>query len=352
MRRSTEQLQHDLFQFAQRALEAKVGPVTVLTQPPEATLRVTFDGNSLFFVLQMMAYATEDRIRRALRDRDNSAGSINLIVADRLTVSAKVLMASFGWGYIESSTGSIFIHAPGVRIETSVETLSADLVSTTQRLARSGIVGRNGRILAYELLRRHFDNDDTPIKTSTSKKEFDLPRSSTSDAMRALIAADLVRDNGAPIIPELFWELARNWKPTQQQFLASTPDPSAWADEVAVSQQSWKLAGTQAAIIHGAPAVGTSDTQLELYVPSLVEMSVATRMHGVTDALSAKAVLLAPPVPQIIRRSEAPSTTRFQGWSVVHPVCAALDLASIDDARSHQILSEWEPKGRAVWHED
>jgi hypothetical protein len=40
-----------------------------------------------------------------------------------------------------------------------------------------------------------------------------------------------------------------------------------------------------------------------------------------------------------------------RGWPVVHPVAAALDLAALDDARSHQILDEWRPAGEAVWHD-
>ncbi|CAN5750847.1 hypothetical protein BH23ACT2_BH23ACT2_00250 [soil metagenome] len=349
MRRPAGELTRDLEQFAVAALEERVGPVSLASGADSSDdVVVEVDGQQLAIALKTMAYATVDRIealRRAGTGRNDDDRMV-LIVADRINAPARELIESSGWGHLDTSTGNLFLRAPGVRVETTVAALERGSSGD-----RSGVVGRSGRVLAYEILRRHYDGSPDPILTSTSKDEVDLARSSASDAMRALVAADLVTRDGAPALPDLFWELARVWQPADRRWLATVPDPDDWNLEADPDAAASHLAGTEAAIVHGAPAVGAGDGPVELYVPGPVLLSIAVRRYGVADPISAAASVAVPSAHQVTRPRHDQAERHHRGWPVVHPVAAALDLAALGDARSQQILDEWHPKGEAVWHE-
>lgn len=348
MRRPTSELTRDLERVAVSALEEAVGPVSRPgTGDARCDLVVDVDGAHLEVELKAMAYATPDRVealRRASASQPSDSPSrLVLVVADRVNTPARELIEATGWGYLDTSAGALFLRAPGLRIQTIVAALDHGPAD-----ARAGVVGRAGRVLAYELLRRHFDRSQDPILTSTSQEEFGLARSSTSDAFRALRTADLVDRSGAPALPDLFWELAQVWQPSDRRWLASVPDPDDWLRDGAAA---WSLGGTEAAIVHGAPAVGAGDGPLDLYVPSPVLLSMVTRRCGVAEPISAVASVAMPSAHQVTGPPIGQHQRRHRGWPVVHPVAAALDLAALGDARSHQILQEWQPKGEAVWRE-
>lgn len=121
-----------------------------------------------------------------------------------------------------------------------------------------------------------------------------------------------------------------------------TPDSAA---------TTWRLGGAAAAIAHGAPAVGTSDGPLELYVPGPVLLTVCARRYGAADPLSAVASVAVPAAHQVTGPWDPDRDRRAHGWPLAHPVAAALDLAAQSDARSRQILADWSPSGAAVWHD-
>ena len=92
---------------------------------------------------------------------------------------------------------------------------------------------------------------------------------------------------------------------------------------------------------------------MDLYVPGPVLLTIAERRYGAADVLSARASVAVPAVSQVtaVPAPGARAPVIVRGWPVVHPVAAALDLASLGDARARQILEEWEPDGNAVWRE-
>jgi len=346
MRRSTAQIEEELQDLAVRALIEKVGPVTEAADG-RADLVVDVDGRRLAIDLRATAYGTVERVDAMRRRHPPRDDLLVLFVADRINRPAQDALRSLGWGYFDASTGALFLRGSGVLVDTTVDT-----VATGPDAKPSGIVGWTGRIVAYELLRRHFDQDPNRILTSRSEKEFGAPRSSTSDALRALAAADLIID-GEPVVPQLFWELARVWAPADRRWLASVPDPADWVFEHDPTRGSWRIGGARAAAFHGAPVVDAGEGAVELYVPGPVLLSIATRRYGVAEPLSAAASVAVPTVHQVTRSyypDEVPELL-VDGWPVVHPVAAVLDLAALDDARSLQILSEWHPRGAAVWHE-
>lgn len=346
MRRSAAQIEEELHGLAVRALVEKVGPVTDAGDG-RADLVVDVDGRRLAIDLRATAYGTVERVEAMRRKHPPRDDLLVLLVADRINRPAQDALRSLGWGYLDASTGALFLRGSGVLVDTTVDT-----VVSGPDVKPSGIVGWTGRIVAYELLRRHFDQDPRPIRTTRSNDEFGAPRSSTNDALRALAAADLLIE-GEPVLPQLFWELARVWAPTDRRWLASVPDPADWVFGHDPTRGSWRVGGARAAAFHDAPVVDAGEGAVELYVPCPVLLSIATRRYGVAEPLSAVASVAVPTAHQVTRPydpGEVPELL-LDGWPVVHPVAAALDVAALADARSLQILSEWHPRGAAVWHE-
>lgn len=346
MRRSAAQIEEELHGLAVRALIEKVGPVTEVGDG-RADLVVDVDGRRLAIDLRTTAYGTVERVEAIRRRQPPGGDRLVLLVGDRINRPAQEALKAWGWGYLDASTGTLFLRASGVLVDTTVDT-----VITRPDAKPSGIVGWTGRIVAYELLRRHFDRDPRPILTSRSNDEFGAPRSSTSDALRALAAADLIID-GEPVVPQLFWELARVWAPADRRWLASVPDPEEWRSAPDPTRGAWRIGGARAAAFHGAQVVDAGQGAVELYVPGPVLLSIATRRYGTADPLSAVASVAVPTVHQVARSYDPDDVPEplLDGWPVVHPVAAALDLAVLGDARSQQILSEWHPAGAVVWHD-
>lgn len=83
----------------------------------------------------------------------------------------------------------------------------------------------------------------------------------------------------------------------------------------------------EAAIVHGAPAVGAGPGTIDLYVPNATQLSIALRRYGAANPISAVASIALPPVPQLTNHHTGRSEKLHRGWPVTHPVDAALDLA-------------------------
>lgn len=197
-RRSTAALNRNLREQAAVALAAVVGGVPSL-KASQGDLEVELDGHRVTLDVRTMGYATVERVEALKRSNRPLGDRPVLVVADRINQPARTALRAEGWGYFDVATVSLFLRAPGIRIDTTVE--AADPGSQSKPV---GVVGRAGRVVAYELLRRRYDRDQRPVLTTTSFDQFDLARSSTSDARRALIAAGLLTEEGEPVVPELF----------------------------------------------------------------------------------------------------------------------------------------------------
>ena len=345
-RRSADVLNRSLREQAAIALSTAVDGVNS-TASSTGDLEIEIDGHLVTVAVRTMAYATVERVEALKRSDPPSGGRPVLVVADRVNQPARTALREAGWGYFDVTSGSLLVRAPGVRIDTTV-----DAIDPGTRSKPVGIIGRAGRVVAYELLRRRYDRDQRPVLTTTSSDEFALARSSTSDARRALTGAGLLTEDGEPVVPELFWALAREWAPTDRRWLASVPDPKDWNRAHDSTEPTWRLGGLQAAITLGAPVVAAGEQPMDLYVPDPVLLSIAVRRYGSSDPLAAAATVTVPAVHQVTAPHDpASQDRRHNGWALVHPVAAALDLAALGDARSQQILAEWQPDGEAVWHE-
>lgn len=345
-RRSADVLDRSLREQATIAIAESVDKVNS-AKGPTGGLELEIDGHRVTVDVRTMAYATVERVEALKRIDPPSGDQPVLVVADRINQPARTALRDAGWGYFDVTSGSLLLRAPGIRIDTTV-----DVVDPGTRSKPVGVVGRAGRVVAYELLRRRYDRDERPVLTTTSFDQFDLARSSTSDARRALIGGGLLTEDGEPAVPELFWALSRAWAPTDRRWLATVPNPKDWERAHDPTEATWRLGGVQAAIALGAPIVSAGEAPVDLYVPGPVLLSIAVRRYGSSDPLAAAASVTVPIVHQVTA-PPAPTSRerRHNGWLVVHPVAAALDLAALGDARSQQVLAEWQPDGEAVWHE-
>ncbi|MCZ7628031.1 MAG: hypothetical protein M5U19_02570 [Microthrixaceae bacterium] len=315
-RRSTDVLDRSLREQAVAALIEAVGGVQPAGNSTE-DLEIELDGHWASIEVKTMAYATVDRVEALKRKVLPSGDRSVLVVADRINQPAQVALREAGWGYLDLATGRLFLRAPGIRIDTTV-----DVVEPGERPKPVGVVGRAGRVVAYELLRRRYDRDPRPVLTTTSFDQFDLARSSTSDARRALIGAGLLTEDGEPVLPELFWALAREWAPTDRRWLASVPDPKDWDRAHDPTEPTWRLGGTQAAIALGAPIVSGGETPAEFYVPGHVLLSIAARRYGSSDPLAAAASVAVPVVHQVTAppiRHRVNVATAAGSWSTRLP---------------------------------
>lgn len=167
------------------------------------------------------------------------------------------------------------------------------------------------------LRRWAYDRDPRPVLTTTSADQLDLARSSTSDARRALIGAGLLTEDGEPVLPELFWALAREWAPTDRRWLASVPDPEDWDRAHDPTEPTWRLGGAQAAIELGAPIVTAADGPIDLYVPGPVLLSIAVRRCGSSDPLAAAASVAVPAMVPLVRAAAALEAEDIPPFAVI-----------------------------------
>jgi hypothetical protein len=298
-----------------------------------------------------ISYATPERLTTIGPNRsvDGSGDRVTLVLAGRTSAPARRLMREEGIGYFDATTGELYLRGGGLRIDA----VTPGATSPSQARPAPGVKGLAATTMAYELLRRAFDGDHRPLGVRPATDELGLARSSISDARQRLVGAGLVTEDDEPTLPSLFWELALSWAPKERRWLAEIPDPGEWNALADSASGEWRLGGLSAAVALGAPGVGVGEAPLDLYVPGPVLLTIAERRYGTADVLSARASVAVPAVSQVtsVPAPGARLPVIVRGWPVVHPVAAALDLASLGDARARQILEEWEPDGNVVWRE-
>jgi hypothetical protein len=125
---------------------------------------------------------------------------IGVVVAGAVPEATKAILRDHGWGWLDRR-GELDLRAPGLVLHTT------DIAPSTPQ-ARSGardpIRGRAGITTAACLL---LDPDDPPGVREIARRG-NLAPSTVSTALSDLRAASLVEDDGAPLIPELFWSLS------------------------------------------------------------------------------------------------------------------------------------------------
>lgn len=298
--------------------------------PGPDSVTFSLDGVGHSLRVEAVAYCTGQRARGLVVD----GGTARLVVAERITADGRTVLSDAGWSWLDRR-GRLHVRAPGIRIDVDVP---ADPRVRQTVQPGQAITGRSGLTVAYWLC-RHPGTSLSPTKDAT---DLALAPSTISTTVRRLSAAGLVDDDGAAVLPELFWELAAVWRP-ERTWLLGVPQPSARAEDV--HAPGWRRTGTSAALAYGAPIVATAGEPVELYVVGPVEMSIAVRTYGSAQPGQGAASVAVPPVSAVVGAD--PTLPLVDGWPAAPILAVALDLAQ-DRARGREILESWSTPD-AVW---
>ena len=303
-----------------------------------AALHVLVDDRSITIPITAVAYCTGQRARLLVTEHQPLQGVFPLVVADKITTEARAILTASGWSWLDRR-GRLHLRGPGVRVDTDVP----NQLSKTQASVTQPISGRGGITVAYWLCA----HPGRSLSPNRSAAELGLAPSTISTAVRRLIDAGVLDDDGSGLFPELFWELAGVWR-TEQRWLTHAPDPRL---ERSADRRvpNWRRSGSAAAMAYGAPIVTTGGEPVELYVPGPVNVSIAVRRHGAAEPGTGRAVITVPPTRAVTAGldSEDSDPPEIDGWLAAPVLTVALDLAQ-DRARGREILTDWNHPD-AVW---
>jgi len=337
-RRTSGQLVIEAADAALAALRAAGLTSSQATEPePGDVIRVTVDDRTFPIRVVPKPYCTAEAARQLLAAKWSDGSEVApLVVSEKVTVDARSELSRAGYSWLDRR-GHLYLRGPGVMVD-------VDVPSEPGRTTPSGrgapISGRSGLTVAYWQL----SQPDEALSPNRMAARLGLAPSTISVTTRRLAEAGLVDEGHRAVIPELFWELAEAW-PTERTWLAGTPQPPLDNDPQAAG---WRIRGDSAAAAWGAPVVSQASDTLELYVPGPVEVTVARRRYGVTEAGTGRANLAVAPVARICAGLEPESRTpRVGNWAVAPKLAVALDLAQ-DRGRGREILAGWRDDD-AVW---
>lgn len=305
-------------------------------------LLTTHDDRSIAVQVKSTSLVSADSAPHQVRgwSGDLAGGVLGLVVADRITATARDELTRQGWSWLDLR-GHLRLSGPGVLIDSDVPAV------TKQRLDRAGIIGPVGAELSALLLLHPGER----LGVRTAAAILSRAPSSISQAFTTLRAAGLVDENRAPVLPGLFWELADHWEPIGSD-VARLPAPGESRDMAALklgldeieSSVGWALTDTVAAADLGAPIAMRADYPFDFYVPDQATLRRAVTVLGPASGISRRAgrVKVAP-VPLVCSRRVDASGWANQSWPLAHPVFVALDLSQ-DPGRGREILEGWTPR--------
>ena len=304
-------------------------------------LVVTVDGIEVVVNIEAASVvnpATVERLLAAAAARETM--HTHVVVGDLITGPAREALRDEGWSWLDRR-GHLVLRAKGVHIDADI--------STDRRPATGPppkpISGTAAISWAVALLL----SPESPPSMREIARRVSLSHSAIVTASRRLRDASLVRSDGRPLIPELFWALADAWHPTPVGLVEVPP-----RDHVGVyaaldvnlddSGPGWAVAGTMGAAAWGAPvAIGTNYPP-DFYVPSAAALRQATLRLGEAPRFEDRACTVAmAPTPLVCAERLARDRSTGGGWRFAHGIFAALDLAQ-DRARGAEILAGWDPQ--------
>lgn len=307
-------------------------------------------GGRVVIEVKRLSLAAADGLDRRIKQWSRQTpqdGVIGVLVADRVTSEAREVLRAAGWGWLDLR-GHLHIAGPGLFIDTDVPSMRG----TPGRSAP--LAGRVGVEVAALLLL----NPDEPAAVRQIAGLLSRAPSSVSQVLSSMQAAALLDEQRKPTVPELFWELAAQWRPSHADVQAvpssgrgAVNDALRLGFENVEATAGWALTDTMAAATYGAPVGVRSDHPLDFYVPDAATLRRAVSLLGAArDHDSRAATVRVAPVPMICSRRVDPSGWADQVWPLAQPLFVALDLAQ-DPGRGREVLDGWTPgdRGSRVW---
>lgn len=333
----------DALRRAIESLGMSTGPATTGSQHD---LVVSIDGIDVGVEIAAAAVITPGTVARMLAASERSARSVHLAVGDLVTSSAQGALRDAGWGWLDRR-GRLVLRSEGVYIDTDVPADERSSAAPTRRPI-SGVAAVSW---AAALL---MSPTDPPAMRAVARR-VSMSHSAIVSAGQRLKDAALVRSDGRPLIPELFWTLAESWS-TRTVPLAHLPQAGDANADATLDMnldretQGWAVAGTVGAAVWGAPLAIGSAYPPDFYVPSATQIRRATRRLGEAPGFEDRACTVAvAPTPLICAERFDRDSNEWGHWRFAHGLFAALDLAQ-DRARGTEILADWNPKDFArVW---
>ena len=258
---------------------------------------------------------------------DASARPPTIIVADRISEAARAQLSRVDLAWLDRR-GHLWIRTAGIFV-------NADVRPSTGPPARRvvEIFKGTGLDVALGLLRFPLES----YGVNQLAREIGRSPGRVSEILSALRRQGLVGADNLPIIPELFWAIAEEWKPRW------TPMPSAPPPE---PPERYRLTGTLGALALDVPLVaGAAGTWPRLYVADDVDLATVLGAYGAASGWTGSEVAVCPSRYGFTWGS----STYRDGYLVANPLVVALDLAQ-DRARGSELLEGWAPKDfTRVW---
>ena len=306
--------------------------------PRSGDLVVGLEGFDVELELKRRSLVTDATASQLL---DQVGGGRLLVVADRVTESARELLTSRKAGYLDLR-GRLALRTGPILIDAEVRPIK-------ERAERvDGLSGKAGLEVAVALLLE--PEKDASVRDLA--RELGRSASTVSEVLKALRRQGLVDEGNRVVGTELFWHVADRWS-TPQTYVARLPDPgdpSTKALRVGLDEEvGWATVGSVPASGYGAPVVAREDQLVEFYVPDAATVRRGVTLLGAAPtAASAKASIRVAPVPAVLSHRTMPRG-RTMKWPAAHPLFVALDLAQ-DQERGREILDAWTPtEGVRVW---
>jgi hypothetical protein len=257
---------------------------------------------------------------------------LNVIVADRVVEPARALLARPGWGYLDRR-GRLALRGPGLVVDVPVPA-TIERPAPTPPLA-TGV----GREVAVAFLL----GEETETVRGLARRLLRSP-SAVSTAFAGLRAEGLIDDAMKPVVPDLFWALAAQWRSPVVHLLRAPS--SGTSRDKALDVDGWALTDTRAAMEYGAPVAVGSAYPPDFAVPDKWTLDRAKRLLGAADATAYGATVRVARVPWVCTRR----VEHGDEWPLAHPLFVALDLAA-DPGRGREVLDAWTPPEpwRRVW---
>lgn len=334
----TEELVVDAFRQRGVVVRPPVGAPGVL---PDLVLDP--DGVAVTVHVKRRALVTDDVAARLLAEV--SDGEVLMLVADRVTDSARRLLIQNGGGYLDLR-GRVAVRTDRLVIDAPVEPVGG---RSSRLEALSGKVGLEVATALLMEPKRGF-------AVRELARELDRSPSTVSEVLAALRRDGLTDDTNSVIGTDLFSQVAERW-PSRRILLANLPMPG---DAVLDSplrlglddpaNPGWALTDSAAAAAYGAPLAFRTGQALDFFVPDQTVLRRATTLLGtVASSAQAQATVRIAPVPAAVRQ-RVDLDHHPTEWPLARPLFIALDLAQ-DVGRGREILDGWNPDERwtRVW---
>ncbi len=310
-------------------------------------LVVTVDGIEVVVDIEAASVvnpATVERLLAAAAGHETTR--THVVVGDLITGPAREALRDKGWGWLDRR-GHVVLRAKGVHIDADISTDQRQTAGPPPK----PISGTAAVSWAVALLM----SPENPPSMREIARRVSLSHSAIVTASKRLRDASLVRSDGRPLIPELFWALADAWHPTPVGLVEMPPRDgtstyAALGVNLLDSGPGWAVAGTVGAAAWGAPlAIGTTYPP-DFYVPSAAALRQATLRLGEASRFEERACTVAmAPTPLLCAERYDRDRNAWGGWKFAHGIFAALDLAQ-DRARGAEVLTGWDPQDfTRVW---